>query len=187
MYERCYGSTVITPSQSGSEVVAESPAGSEIVAASQGGSKVATDLVKSFDEIEKHFANVILPYATENRPNFQQIVQGLQIQIRGLKAALTSTTSSPAITTISPATTTTCSAKTTPSVTAAPSSLQSISEILKPPIPLKRAGVHRNYRLKNFGVLTDSGLLKKITDEEENKEKEKLMKETIRNIKREKT
>ena len=61
-----------------------------------------------------------------------------------------------------------------------------LSGILKSPPPFKRAGVHRNYRLQNFGVMTDKNLLNKIEEDAQQKEQDIVMKETIRNMKKEK-
>ena len=61
-----------------------------------------------------------------------------------------------------------------------------LSNILKSPLPFKRAEKKRNYKLPNFGNMTDKSLLGKMDSDQLKKKQDEEIKLTLKNIKKEK-
>ena len=152
-----------------------------------------SDFSKSLNEVEKQFKNFISPFVAKNHPTVALIVQGLRTQLQGLKTVVitealpTTATSSMLGTSSTPesATELHCSFSSSQAQTEQPAS-SVLSSILKSPRPFKRVGIHRNYKLQNFGVMSDKGLLNRIEEDAQKKEEEKMHKERLRNMKKEK-
>ena len=191
MYDRCYGSNsaleVTLESFSATEGdYAEVPA-LEVTASpvAQNHAEKIVDILNSF---QKQLKSTIMPYMKTNHGSFIELVSSVNSQVSWLKNVVSSSqqVSSPEV----PSSSQQVSSIEVPSSSQQVSSLEvpssSFSSILKSPPSFKRSEKRKNYKLPNFGVMTDNSFLEKVAANDGKKREEENIKLTLRNIKKEK-
>ena len=132
-----------------------------------------SEVISALDTIQQHLKNTIMPYMVKNHHDVSGFVLAMKHQLSVIRNVAGNSPPIPQ--------------QTEPAHSSVPSSLTvpTIRNILKVPSPYKRAERRRNYKLANFGVLTDIALLNKIQADNDKKKQDETIKATIRNIKKE--
>ena len=136
----------------------------------------AEKIVDILNSFQMQLKSTIMPYMKTNHGSFIELVSSVDSQVSWLKNVVSSSqqVSSPEV----------------PSSSQQVSSLEvpssSFSSILKSPPSFKRSEKRKNYKLPNFGVMTDNSFLEKVAADDGKKREEESIKLTLRNIKKEK-
>ena len=148
----------------------------------------AQEIADVLSMIKGHLQKTVLPYVTEKHQNLAQLVTALETQLSYISSMIAPDVIHTPDGIHSPDvvhTPDSSVALASPPSALKPTENFDFSNILKSPKNYKRVGTQRNYKLKNFGVMCDKNILKKIQDGKEKLVQEEIIKQTIRNIKKE--
>ena len=147
----------------------------------------APEIIGVLNAFQDQLREIIKPYMIMKHANFTELVSSMESQILCLKNIVSSPADPLSSLQVSSPANNSSLQVSSPETLSAPQDLSSsFSSILKSPQPFKRSEKRRNYKLKNFGVMTDKPLLEKVAADEEKKKQEENMKLTLRNMKKEK-